>query len=27
VAVVDAADGAPLEDHVVLRQGSSLITE
>ena len=27
VAVVDAADGAPLEDHVVLRQGARLITE
>ena len=27
VAVVDAADGAALEDHVVLRQGARLITE
>ena len=27
VAVVDAADGAPLEDHVVLRQCARLITE
>ncbi len=27
VAVVDASDGATLEDHVVLGQGSSLITE
>ena len=27
VAVVDAADGAPLEDHVVLRQRARLITE